>query len=173
MKKFKFRLEAVLVERKKAEDGRLRDWAQTKRMLQQLVDDLSLLESKLQGAFVDCTSTAQATSGSALGTIGLLGSIENYINGTKTRIAWKRRDIERGSKLVEKARQLYLQAKQRRNVLEKLKENQFERYKLAAHKHELRQLDDVYIMNGAARKRMDLEDQMQEMTPQDLEHIND
>jgi flagellar FliJ protein len=151
MKKFKFKLEVVLTERKRVEDLRLREWTIAKQILQSMIDELRAMEKRLQEAFREATVTGAHDA-------AMLTAIESFIQGTKLRIKWKKRDIERGEKLSEKKRLEYVQARQKRAMLDKLKEKQLEAFREELRKRELKQLDDIYIMNGAARRRSEEED---------------
>lgn len=155
MKRFKFKLETVLTERKRIEDLRLREWTIAKRMLQALMDDLSELESGLADGIARATDLGSSPD---MSNVGMFSAVDDFIAGQKLRIIWKSQEIERGAKLTEKKRQEYIRASQKRQALEKLKERKLAEHKERAHKDELRKLDDIYIMNGAARKRMESED---------------
>jgi flagellar protein FliJ len=151
MKKFKFKLEVVLNERKRVEDLRLREWVLAKRILQSMIDELAAMEQRLKKAFREATDTGANDP-------AMLSTIESFIQGTKIRIVWKKRDIERGAKLTERKRLEYVHASQKRAMLDKLKEKQLEQFREEVKMRELKELDDIYIMNGAARRRMENED---------------
>lgn len=150
MKKFKFKLETVLKERKKVEDQRLKDWTLARQLIQAIYDQLAALESRL----VEAVDETTALSAQPTGTVGMVISMDSFIKGQKIRIEWKRREVERAEKIVEKARLLYVTARQKREAIEKLKERKHTEYKDAVRKHEAKIMDDIYIMNGAARRRM-------------------
>lgn len=156
MKKFKFKLETVLSERKRVEDLRLREWTLAKRLLQGLVDDLTRLENELADAINKATELAASAQ---VYNIGEHAAVDGFIAGQKVRIIWKTQEIERGTKIVERKRLEYVQASQKRQALEKLKERKQTAHGEAAHKKELKQMDDIYIMTGAAQRRMAEEDE--------------
>lgn len=155
MKKFRFKLETVLKERKKVEDQRLKDWTLARQLIQTMYDQLAALESRLTSAVSESTELAAQPTG----TVGMMISMDKFIKGQKVRIEWKRREVERAEKIVEKARLLYVTARQKREAIEKLKERRQAEYLDAARKQEAKLMDDIYIMNGAARRRMTEEDE--------------
>jgi flagellar export protein FliJ len=151
MKRFKFRLEAVLKERKRQEDLRQREWVLARNILQGMIDQKNALEKRLGEAIGEMTEVSGKSSGMA-------DVLEGFISGQKHRITWKTLEIERGSKLVERKRQEYVAASQKRKALEKLKEKQHETWLDELKKRELKALDDTYIMNGAYKARMEEEE---------------
>jgi flagellar FliJ protein len=157
MKKFQFRLQAVLEERKKTEEVRLRDFTLAQRVLQKFIDELNRLETRLLDSYKECDQAKASNS------IEVLQTFENFIDGTKKRIEWKRQEIERGKKITEKKRLEYVAARQKREVLEKLKERKVEEHKLMEKKRELKNLDDLYVMRAILRTReIEEEDQKSE-----------
>ncbi|MBI3556913.1 MAG: flagellar FliJ family protein [Deltaproteobacteria bacterium] len=156
MKRFRFKLEVVLAERKRVEDLRLREWTLAKRILQGMMDALTVLELGLADAI---SKDSQLGSGPGVDGIGMFAAVDQFIAGQKTRIVWKTQEIERGARLTDKKRVEYVKARQKREALEKLKERRLGEHRVASHKHELKTLDDIYIMSGAARRRMDEEDE--------------
>jgi flagellar FliJ protein len=154
MRKFRFRLESVLFERKRIEDLRLRELTFAQQIMLQLRRELGELEDRLHTAFEEYTALVAQTDVS----LGAVSALDSFITGLKQRIEWKKRDIERGAKLTERKRLEYVAARQRREALEKLKERQLSEFRAAARKHELKELDDLYVMTGAANRRRELED---------------
>lgn len=155
MKRFKFKLEAVLTERKRVEDVRLREWTLTKRFLQALLEDLSDLEKGLEDGIARVTELNKLSEESH---IGMYAALEAFISGQKTRIIWKSQEIQKATKLSERARVEYIKMRQKREALEKLKERKNQDYRKEVRKSEFRQIDDIYIMNGAARRKLESED---------------
>lgn len=155
MKKFRFKLEVVLSERKRVEDQRLKDWTLAQRLLQGMCDQLVALQERLLAAFDEATSLGTLQSGS----VSVMSTVETFISGQKIRIDWKTREIERAKKIVEKARLLYVTARQKREALEKLKERRLDEFKERIRKDELKRMDDIYVMNGAAVRRAAEEDE--------------
>lgn len=165
MKKFKFKLEVVLGERKRVEDLRLREWVLAKRILQGMIDELAAMEKRLAEVFRESTETGAHDA-------AMLSAIESFIQGTKVRITWKKRDIERGAKLTERKRLEYVQASQKRAMLDKLKERRFAEFREALRKGELKKLDDIYIMNGAAHRRAEHEQDARATDPMEKKDVS-
>jgi flagellar FliJ protein len=140
MKKFKFKLETVLGERKRIEDAKLRDWTLAQQIVLKMKSELADLERALATA-VDEGGRLDSSS------IGMYAAVDAFIKGTKIRIVWKKAEIERASKLLEKKRQEYVTARQRREALQKLKERKHAEYNDALKARELKELDDLYIMS--------------------------
>jgi flagellar export protein FliJ len=163
MKKFKFKLEVVLSERKKVEDLRRKEWTMAMRFLQALMDDLAELERQLAEAIErgdQLATIGQAPAGPgalAHPATGMFQVVDGFIAGQKMRIAWKAQEIERAAKFTERRRVDYVAARQKREALEKLRARKLAEYRAESKKQELRKLDDLYIMNGAARRRIEAE----------------
>lgn len=160
MRRFKFKLEVVLKERKRIEDMRLREWTLSKRILQDLVDELTALETRLEEVFGEATETVHLDGVS--NDIGVIQMMDSFIVGTKLRIERKKSEILRAARLTEKKRLEFVAASQKREALEKFKEKKFEDYKRETLKREHRDLDDVYIMSGAAHKSLERADEEEE-----------
>lgn len=153
MKRFKFKLEVVLKERKRVEDLKQREWMMARRLLLAMNEDLTNMIERLEAAF------GEATQLGAAGNIGMLHSIDGFIDGTKLRIEWKRQEIVRAEKLTEKKRVEYVKERQKREALEKLKERKYEEFKEELRKKELRELDELYVMSAGYKRRAAEEDE--------------
>lgn len=153
MKKFIFRLETVLTERKRQEDFKLREWSIVNRMLIDLQSDLSVLENSLNQAFVDASHLKSMSDLS----IATIVAQESYIEGLRLKIDWKKNDISRAVKFVDRKKQEWLLFRKNRMILDKLKEKKKIEHKKEANRKEQKDLDDMYIMR--ARKNS-LEDEV-------------
>jgi len=149
VKKFKFKLEVVLQERKRQEDVKLRELMIAERLLQGLVDQKKDLEKKLVQAVRDGSGLAGVKENSS----AEFQVLDGFISGTKIRIRWKTQEIERGTKLTNKKRQEYVAARQKREALEKLKTKRHQNYLEDVKAHEQRMLDDLYIMRASFLNR--------------------
>lgn len=143
-KKFVFKLEVVLKERKRQEEQRLHEWVLARTILQKMIDFRDELKDRLTKAIEEATALASLPTNSS----GQLLAMHDFIEATKKRITWKSQEIEKGSKLTEKKRLEYVAAAQKRQSLEKLREKRLDEYKDRIAKKELKELDDVYIMRG-------------------------
>lgn len=153
MKKFKFNLEAVLKDRKRIEESKLRDWTIARTFLQAMLDDLTRLEAALKNSIQEMTDYQSQASGAL--EVHVLKNLDAYIQGNKKKIEWKIQEISKGTKLTEKKRQEYLVASSRRKTIEKLKEKRFSEYLSLRKKKELLQLDDLYTARAGFEKRQD------------------
>lgn len=153
MKKFKFKLEVVLEERKRIEDAKLREWMISERLLQGLKEQKQKFEQDLDNAVLQTDQLSRMAENSS----AEFHVANAFIEGTKLRLQWKRQEIERGSKLTERKRLEYVAARQRREALEKLKARRKEDYMDQAKMRELKQLDDLYIMRAAYLKEQQSE----------------
>lgn len=150
MKKFRFKLQAVLTERKRLEDLKLREWTLAQRILLSMIADREKLEKRLGDAIREATVLAALPDN----TSGEFRAMDAFIGGLKLRIRWKNMEIERGSKFTERKRLEYVAASQKRKALDKLRERRLEEFKEQALKRELKELDDVYIMRGIVREQI-------------------
>ena len=143
-KKFQFRLEVVLTERKRQEEKRLQEWTLARQIIAEMIKVCDALKERLSLAMNEATELA----GLKVNNVANLTAMENFISGTKTKIGWKEREIERAEKLVERKRLEYVAASQKRKTLEKLKETKLREYMEFQKKKENKALDDIYVMRG-------------------------
>ena len=155
-KKFQFRLEVVLTERKRQEEKRLQEWTLARQVIGEMIKVCEALKARLRLAMTEATDLAGLKHNVAANLI----SMEHFITGTKTKIGWKEREIERAEKLVERKRLEYVAASQKRKTLEKLKESKLKEYMLIQKKKENKALDDIYVMRGM---RFSVEEEAGEM----------
>jgi len=146
MKKFRFRLEVVLKERKRIEENKLRDWSISRNMLEKLYDEKKAMEDRLQAAMNETTDTGR------VGSTAMFDTMEKFISGTKIRIDWKSQQVARAEKFVEKKRLEYVDASRKRQALEKLKERRYHEYLEKKKKTEHRFLDDLYVMRAQVQR---------------------
>jgi flagellar FliJ protein len=145
MKKFKFRLASVAKERERVEGLRLREWTIVNRMMMELHSEKKKLETRLVQAINEMTEIRRASVVST----SMISETENFIQSVKLRIEWKKGEISRAEKFVERKRVEWAVARQKRKVLDKLKEKQLEDFKAEQRLKELKATDDIYIMRGA------------------------
>lgn len=144
MKKFKFRLENVLIQRKRDEDLRLREWSVVNKMLFDLKHELDILVDKKN------ESTEYLNGLLSIKELHLptVQSLEHYLFQLNLQIQWKKDDILRTEKFVERKKNDWIQARQKRMVLEKLKEKKLFEFKKEVAKKEIKLLDDLNIMRA-------------------------
>lgn len=142
MKKFQFKLEIVLKERKRVEDLRLREWTKAERFVKQLEAERDAMVTRLNLAFDEATQLATLPQNSSAQFMGM----DSFIKGEKIRIDWKEQHLEKARKFSERRRVEYVAASQKRKALEKLKERKIAEHSLKVKKHEARIQDDLYTM---------------------------
>ncbi|MGE4234027.1 MAG: flagellar export protein FliJ [Bacteriovoracia bacterium] len=144
MRRFQFRLEPVLKERKRIEDLKLREFALAQRFLEKIKGELEKLNSDLKDGIDKASLLASASTNS----VANLQTADTFISGQKRRIQWKKEDIERTEKFVAKKRNEHLAARQKREAMEKLKARKLEFFKKEERKKEQKNLDDLYVMRA-------------------------
>lgn len=142
MKKFQFKLETVLRERKRIEDLRLKEWTTADRFVRQLQTEL---DSTVQG-LRDAIEKASVIASLPQNTAGQFIAIDTFISGEKIRIQWKEQHLEKAKKFAERRHVDYVAASQKRKALEKLKERKKSEHALKLKKSEARVQDDLYTM---------------------------
>ena len=147
MRKFRFRLEVVEKMRKTREQEALRILAEAQRDL--LAEKnakmalLSVLDESLQ---------RRESFGVHAMTSNVVQLEESFISGTKIRIEQTDRSILRATKNVEKATAYYLVCRQKRMMMEKLRERALDRFKEEVRKRELKEMDDLNVMRARMEK---------------------
>lgn len=144
MKRFKFKLEAVRLDRKRGEDLKLREWSIVNRMLAELRNEKTAMEERMKSAFREMTDLNAMPRLST----GLITELESFIQGLRQRIEWKGGEIARAEKFVERKRVEWMAARQKRMILDKLKEKKVEEHLEEARWREDRDLDDLNLMRA-------------------------
>ncbi len=145
MKKFRFRLEVVLRERKRIEDEKLKDWSTADRFVRELEGERSRMRDRLASVIQEASGLAENPGGG----VAMLRETDQFIHGEKLRIDWKTQHIERAQRFADRRKQEYVLASQRRKALEKLKEKQSAEHAEWMRKREATALDDLYTMRWA------------------------
>lgn len=148
MKRFRFRLEAVRSQRQQIENLRIREWSIVNRMMNQLIQDRTDLEARLQSAMAEMTEAKQARVVST----SIISEIENFIQGIKLRIEWKKSEITRAEKFVDRKRMEWMDARKRRKTIDVLREKKLEEFKSDQRSKELKTVDEIYIMQGSRKE---------------------
>ena len=143
MRKFHFKLEAVEKVRKSREQDALRELAAAQRVLQAEKEHKMELISSLQESLVRREEFAKESV-----TRVVYDTENDFISGTKIRIQQADQAIERAQRKVEKAMAYYLSCRQQRRMIEKLREKAYLAYREEVRLHELKQLDDLYVMHA-------------------------
>ena len=143
MKRFKFRLEAVEKVRKRNEEDAMRVLADARRRLGELVAQGEKLTHALDVAAARKQELGRNSSNSSQFAIE-----EDFIAGTKLRIAQLAPAVARAQKGVEKATRFFLHARRQLHVISTLRERELEAFKREQSKREQKEIDDMVVMRA-------------------------
>jgi len=150
MRRFKFKFEVILNQRKGKEDNALAALGAAQRNYQMEISKKSKLMSDLSAALERRELLANGTVD-----IGAYKLEQDFIVGTKQRMIQQDQAIVRASKVVEKSLRAYLHARRQTRTIELIREKSYQEFRREQNKREQKELDDLMIM----RNRMkDLED---------------
>jgi flagellar FliJ protein len=143
MKRFVFRLEAVLKLRQQRQDAALaalgaaqrahQEASEFKRSLQKQLDDGLLKRERLADAVASTLSYRME---------------QDFIDGNKARIIRADHAVIRAQRGVEKALRTYLLARRQTRMIEVLREKDEAEHRAIYRKRELKQLDEMNIMRA-------------------------
>lgn len=147
MKKFHFKLEAVENVRKKNEDEALRELSRAQQIYQNEVH-------KREGLQIALAQGLQRREELSQNSVGVDHYVleTDFIEGTKIRIQWADHAIQRAGVFVTKAKQKYLLQRQKRMMITRLREKEFQRFKKAVAKKEAKALDELNVMRARLRR---------------------
>ena len=143
MKRFQFKLEALLTIREQQVHEALRILAETQRNLMSKQERKNSLENQLKNA-----ALRRELLGNKISSIQEYRIEDALIQGNRKRIEFSDRAIIRAKKWVNQAMSQYLVARRRKTIIEKLKDKAKEDYKMELRKFEQKQLDDIYVMRS-------------------------
>ena len=138
----------MLPDRKRTEDMRMKEWSIVNRMLGDLKNEHLMLEARLKSALVEATEFASAPQVSP----AILAETERFIQGVKQRIEWKNNDVIRAEKFVEQRRAAWFAARQKRMILDKIRDKRVEEHHQEARDQENRNVDDLMVMRARLRE---------------------
>jgi flagellar export protein FliJ len=149
MKRFKFRLEAVEKVRKKNEEDAMRVLSDARRRLSDLVARGEEQQQALQSALnrrekLGLSPTAPAE----------YHTEEDFIVGTKFRIAQIAQQILKAQKGVEKATRFFIHARRQLHVITTLREREHEAFRKEQQRREQKSIDEMVVMRSN-RERME------------------
>lgn len=143
MKRFKFRLEAVEKVRKRNEEDAMRVLADARRRLSELVTQGEKLTTALDAAAARKEDLGRNTVNSAQFAIE-----EDFIAGTKLRIAQLAPAVSRAKNGVEKATRFFLHARRQLHVITRLRERDLEAFNREQSKREQKEIDEMVVMRA-------------------------
>lgn len=138
MKRFKFRLQTLLDQRKAREDQLLQELGELRREEAREVERLHTLESRLMRTMDEIEQAIRRNAKA-----DELFRLDEFVKATRDDIRFQELTIEAVRDRVEKKRQQLVNAMQDRQVLEALRDKQEREYNLAAAREELKQLDEM------------------------------
>lgn len=139
--KFEFPFEVLLDHKRKLEDAARREWVEAQRKVDEAAEKLKSFydqidESRKRAGSLEVQGGAQAPS---------LVAIDEFIKGQAYRIDNQRRIVRELMSIAEGLQEALLAAAQETKTLEKLKEKQFEQFKLKRKKMELKETDELVV----------------------------
>jgi len=139
MAKFDFTLEGVLRQRKHVERERQRDLAGHQQQMRDAQDALRSLDQSLQESHADMRDNR------LLGRIDLafLAAYRRYVAAVQRRGTIMAQKMALIQRQIDSAQTALAEAARQRKIIEKLREKQFDRWKLEAARKEAAELDEV------------------------------
>lgn len=151
MKKFQFKFETILKQRKLREEDALRALGAAQRAYQHELNERARLVFELNLALKRREDLGSPDRTERLGIIEFQLEDE-FISGTKHRITRADHAIARASRAVEKALRIYLNARKQLRAMEVLREKAYAEYRRERAKYEQRLQDDITMMRGRLRE---------------------
>lgn len=144
MKRFKFRLQTLLDQRKAREDQLLQELGELRREEAAEVERLHMLEVRLKRTIDEIEHAIERSAKAAE-----MFRLDEFAKATRDDIRFQELTIEAVRERVEKKRLQVVKAMQDRQVLEALRDKQEREYTLAAAREEQKQLDEMAAVRYA------------------------
>jgi len=142
-KKFRFKLEPVEKVRRSKENECMRILAQAQSRYQQALQFKAQLSQQLEDSLVRREKLGETPQ-----FISAFQLENDFISGQKQRIFQADQFIMRAKRNVEKTLKDFLAAKKQTKVIEKLRENAFDEFKIEVQKKEQKELEELYVMRA-------------------------
>lgn len=142
MKKFKFTLEKVLVQRRILADAAERSFAESQKKLQDEVDQLTEMMTVKQSSIAERRHLIDTSSDWT----AAVGQINQFLAGQDLRIKKQHLRISEAENLVESRREILRQAVSEVKILERLEEKQKKAYMAEAAKAEQAEIDELTVL---------------------------
>jgi flagellar export protein FliJ len=143
MRKFRFKFDTLLKQRKSREELALRQLAEAQRAYHQELARKAEFEALLEKALVRRESLGQSPV-----TVTAFITEQDYITGTKQRIIQVQQAITRATRGVEKALRTYLHCRRQTKMMETLYEKHYIEFKRELAKKEAKALEDFAVMRS-------------------------
>jgi flagellar export protein FliJ len=164
MRRFKFRFESVERARKAEEEGALRGFSVAHRAysgetarLETFLHELSISLERREGLGIPPVPVAH------------FRAEDDFISGTKVRIAHAEVRIRKARRQLERAFEGYLAARRRRMTVEKLRDRDRESYLKDRSKAERKIQDEIYVTRARFAHTGGWEDSEESRRPRDFE----
>lgn len=144
MKKFKFRLETLMMKRKSDQDIAQREYAEAQRNLSDQLAQIQFFYSEVDSARIDIEN-CQAEGGSQHAHLQML---EEFIEGQKIRIQFARQKARELMQIAEEKHEILTEKMRDFKILEKLKEKQKIAHTKEKNRKMVKDVDDIVIMRS-------------------------
>ena len=142
MKKFKFRLEKVLVQRRINADIAQRSFAEADAQLRAENEELNAMIALKQATLEDRAKSVEGTTDWA----NRVEQINHFLTGQDLRIKRQNERIKETENLVEARREILRQAVSEVKILERLEEKQRKEYMLELTKQQQAEIDEISVL---------------------------
>lgn len=141
MRKFQFKFEVILKQRKSHEELALRQLGAAQQNYQAAVREKNVLQEDLKKSLIRRESLGSESIG-----ISAFKTEQDFITGLKHRIIRAEQGVTRSMRGVEKALRYYLQTRRQTQVMERLKEKHYLQFKQERARKEAKELDEMSVM---------------------------
>ncbi len=143
MRKFRFKFDTLLKQRKSREETAMRQLAEAQRAYQIELAKKSELESQLEKGLVRRELLGQSPV-----SITEFLMEQDFITGTKQRIVQAQQAIVRATRGVEKALRTFLHCRRQTKMMETLYEKHYVEFKREIARKEAKELEDFAVMRS-------------------------
>jgi flagellar export protein FliJ len=143
MRKFRFKFDTLLKQRKSREETAMRQLAEAQRVYQLGLATKAELQKDLEKSLVRREMLGQSPV-----SITEFLMEQDYIVGTKQRIIQAQQGIVRATRGVEKALRTYLDCRRQTKMMETLYEKHYEEFKREIAKKEAKRIEDFAVMRS-------------------------
>lgn len=143
MRKFVFKFEVILKQRKAHEEIALRQLAAAQQAYQQAIKVKSDLQEDLKNSLIRRENLGNEPVG-----IAAFKTEQDFITGIKFRIIRSEQGVTRAMRGVEKALRYYLQTRRQTQVMERLKEKHYRSFKQDRNRKDALEVDDISVMRS-------------------------
>jgi flagellar export protein FliJ len=150
MRKFRFKFDTLLKQRKAREEAALRQLSEAQRAYQAELARKSELEGQLERGLLRREALGQSPT-----QITAFLVEQDFITGTKQRLIQNQQAITRAMRGMEKSLRTYLHCRRQTRMMETLYEKHYEEFKKELARKEAKMLEDFAVM----RSRLALEDE--------------